>query len=155
MSIRFDVVPPAATRELRRQVLRPDHSPGDRLPGDDLRDGVHLGAVDDDGTVLCTCFVYLDPCPWLPDRTHAWHLRQMATLPAHRGQGLGTGVVAAAVDLVTQRGGDLLWCSARESAVAFYERLGFKREGAVFADGPHRIPHRHMWRELSGAATAS
>ena len=155
MSVRFEIVDPSATRRLRHDVLRPELSMDAPLPGDELRDAVHVGATDDDGTVLCTCFVYPDPCPWLPERDGAWHLRQMATLPAHRGQGLGAGVVSAAVDLVLDRGAGLLWCNAREPAVAFYARQGFRAEGAAFTDDTHRIPHLRMWRELSGPPSSS
>ncbi|MEO8889183.1 MAG: GNAT family N-acetyltransferase [Jatrophihabitantaceae bacterium] len=155
MSVRFEVVDPAATRALRHAVLRPDRAAADPLPGDDLADAVHLGAIDDAGVVLCTCFVYADPCPWRPDRAAAWHLRQMATAPDLRGQGLGGGVVEAAADLARERGGRLLWCHAREPAVAFYRRHGFESFGPVFADGPYRIPHRRISRELSSAPASS
>ena len=57
------IVAETLTRELRRSVLRPNLAPGDPLPGDDLPGGVHLAAVDSDGTAVCTCFVYADPCP--------------------------------------------------------------------------------------------
>ncbi|MGH8960228.1 MAG: GNAT family N-acetyltransferase [Jatrophihabitantaceae bacterium] len=152
--MRFEIVGEAATRELRRSVLRPHLAPGDPLPGDDLPGGVHLAALDD-GAVLCTCFVYPEPCPWQPDRPGAWRLRQMATLPEHRNRGLGSGVVERAVEVVRERGAELLWCEAREPAVAFYARHGFRPHGAVFTDEQHPIPHRRMWRELSGAAGSS
>lgn len=154
MNIRFEIVDPAATRELRRAVLRPDQSPDEPLPGDELPDGVHIGAVDqDDGRVLCTCFVYPDPCPWLPERA-AWRLRQMATLPAHRGRGLGGGVVEKAAELGLEHGAEILWCNAREPALAFYARHGFQPVGELFTD-EHKIPHQRMWRELSGAPASS
>ena len=155
MSIRFELVDPATTRELRRAVLRPDSAADAPLPGDGLTGALHVGAVGDDATVLCTCFVYPDPCPWLPDRPAAWHLRQMATAPGRRSQGLGRGVVAKAVDVVRERGAGLLWCHAREPAVGFYARHGFQAVGAVFTDEMHPIPHRRMWRELSGPPTSS
>lgn len=142
------------SRELRRSILRPELPPGAALPGDDLRGGVHIGAVDRDGTVACTCFVYADPCPWLPQR-RSWHLRQMATLAHRRGEGLGRAVVAAAVQHVTDQGADILWCNARETAVRFYTGAGFVSHGAVFTDERHPIPHVRMWRELSDAATSS
>ena len=149
------VVDPAATRELRRTVLRPGRAPGDPLPGDDLPDAVHLGAWDDDGRMLGTCFVYADPCPWRPELAGAWHLRQMATVPDRRGEGIGARVLAAALDQVRARGAPLLWCHARATAAAFYARHGFERVGEVFIDAEHPIPHLRMHRELGGAATSS
>jgi predicted GNAT family N-acyltransferase len=153
--IRFEIVDPSTTRELRRAVLRPEAAPGDRLPGDDLTGAIHVGAVTDEDIVVCTCFVYSDPCPWLPDRPDGWHLRQMATAPAYRSRGLGGGVLEQAVELVLVRGAGLLWCNAREPAVGFYARHGFVAVGEIFTDERHRIPHRRMVRELSGPPASS
>lgn len=145
--MRVEVIEEHRSRELRRSVLRPSLPPGAPLPGDEVPDAVHLAAVDDDGTVVCTCFVYADPCPWLPD-VPAWHLRQMATAPDRRSAGHGRAVVEAAVDHCRNAGADVLWCNARETAAGFYERLGFVRHGAVFTDERHTIPHVRMWRDL-------
>lgn len=153
--ITVGLVNPERTRELRRSVLRPTLSIHDQLPGDERSDTVHLGAVDEYGTALCACFVYPDPCPWLPERDGAWHLRQMATDPAHRGEGLGAAVITATIEHVRGVGGALLWCHARETATGFYARLGFVPHGPVFTDERHTIPHQSMWRELSGPPTAS
>lgn len=150
-----EVVDEARTRALRRAVLRPNLAPDAPLPGDELTTGVHLGALDDDGTVLGTCYVYPDPCPWLPSRDAAWHLRQMATAEGHRGRGIGSAVLEAAVGYVADRGAHLLWCNAREPAVPFYQRHGFATHGPVFTDERHPIPHRRMWRELFGPPTTS
>ncbi len=149
------IIDAGAGRELRRAVLRPQLAPGQPLPGDDLAGAVHLGTVDDDGTVTCTCFVYPDPCPWRPGDQPAWHLRQMATLPERRGTGLGAAVVTAALAFVGQAGARLLWCNARETAVGFYARLGFRGHGEVFTDAGHPIPHLRMWRELPPQPTSS
>ncbi len=149
------VVDPAATRELRRTVLRPDHAPGDALPGDGLAGGVHIGARDDDGTVVGTCFVFPDPCPWLPDGQGAWHLRQMATAPDRRGQGIGALVLEGAADYVRAQGAALIWCHARETAVTFYAQHGFTGFGEIFIDPEHPIPHLRMYRELSAAPGSS
>jgi GNAT superfamily N-acetyltransferase len=147
--ITVGIVDQLLTRELRRSVLRPESAPSDPLPGDDLDPaGVHLAAVEN-GVTLCTCFVYLDPCPWAPDRV-GWHLRQMATRPERRGQGLGGQVVEAASGYTWGQGGELLWCNARILAVPFYARHGFAPHGPIFTDGRHRIAHRGMARELRG-----
>jgi predicted GNAT family N-acyltransferase len=148
------VIDGSRTRELRRAVLRPNLPPGAPLPGDDVPDAVHVGAVDPDGTVTCTCFVYPEPCPWQPGRP-AWHLRQMATAPERRGQGLGAAVVDAAAAYAAERGAEVLWCNARETAAGFYARIGFVAHGDVFTDAQHTIPHVRMARELAVAPTSS
>lgn len=141
------VVDEARTRELRRTVLRPNLPPGAPLPGDDVPDGVHFAAEDEGGTVVCTCFVYPDACPWLPD-VPAWHLRQMATAEGFRSRGIGAQVLAAAIEHVTADGAEVLWCNARERAVPFYARHGFRGHGEIFTDERHTIPHLRMWRPL-------
>ena len=153
--ISVEVVAEERTRELRRRVLRPELAPGDPLPGDELSGaGVHLAAVDAAGAVLCTCFVYPDAPSWLPDRADAWHLRQMATDPEHRGQSLGRAVLTATLDYVHARGGTLLWCNARVSAAGFYARQGFAVHGDQFVDD-RGVPHLRMWRELPARPTSS
>ncbi|MEP7021152.1 MAG: GNAT family N-acetyltransferase, partial [Pseudonocardiales bacterium] len=147
--VKVQVVGEGRTRELRRAVLRPHLPPGAPMPGDELSGGVHLAAVEDDGTVLGTCFVYLDPCPWLPERAGAWHLRQMATADGHRGRGIGGAVLEAAVEYTKEQGAPLLWCNAREPAVAFYRAHGFRAHGGIVTDERHLIPHQRMWLELS------
>jgi GNAT superfamily N-acetyltransferase len=149
------VVDPAATRELRRSVLRPHLAPGDPMPGDELAVAVHIAACDDDGTVVGTCFVFPEPVPWLPGAGDAWHLRQMATLPGRRGQGVGTQVLDAALDHVAKFGAAVVWCHAREQAVPFYSRHGFRRHGGIFIDAEHPIPHVRMYRELDAVPTSS
>jgi GNAT superfamily N-acetyltransferase len=149
-ALRVEVVDEGRTRELRRAVLRPNLPPDAPLPGDELTGGVHLAALDEAGAVLGTCLVYLDPCPWLPERDSAWHLRQMATTDGRRGQGIGGTVAEAAIGYATAQGGRLLWCNAREAAVPFYRRHGFVTHGDVYLDEHTAIAHQHMWRELSG-----
>lgn len=149
------VIDPAETRDLRRTVLRPQLAPGDPLPGDDLAVGVHIGARDEDGIVVGTCFVFPDPCRWRPGAEDAWHLRQMATAPRRRGQGIGTAVLDAAVAYVRGQGAPLVWCHAREPAVTFYARHGFRPHGGIFLDAEHPIPHVRMYRELPAVPTSS
>jgi GNAT superfamily N-acetyltransferase len=149
------VVDPSATRGLRRAVLRPNLGPGAPLPGDDRPDAVHIGARADDGTVIGTCFVYPDPCPWRPDVAGTWHLRQMATAPERRGQGVGAAVLDAAVAYVRSQAAPLVWCHARATAESFYAAHGFQNHGELFIDAEHPIPHRRMFRELPAGPTSS
>ena len=149
MTSQVQVVDGAATRELRRAVLRPNWPVGSAMHGDDNPDAVHL-AVLDDGQVVSTCLVLPRPYPLRPDEPGAWQLRGMATKPERQGQGLGARLVAAAVAEVRRRGGRLIWCDARTTAVAFYRQHGFVSEGAEFLHAESGIPHFRMWRNLLG-----
>jgi GNAT superfamily N-acetyltransferase len=141
--MRVGVVDESRTRALRRAVLRPNLGPDEPLPGDDLTAGVHLAATAEDGTVLGTCLVYPDPCPWLPDVDNPWHLRQMATAEGHRRKGVGAAVLAAAVDYVQRAGASVLWCNARESAGSFYARHGFRFRTCTCGENFPAVPPRH------------
>jgi predicted GNAT family N-acyltransferase len=145
--VRIEVVDGMATRELRRAVLRPAWPLGSAMHGDDNPDAIHLAAFDDD-VLVGTCLVLPRPYPLRPGRPDAWQLRGMATVPERRSQGVGAAVLAAAVDEVRRRGGRLLWCDARTSAVPFYAQHGFSTEGEEFLHAESGIPHYRMWREL-------
>jgi predicted GNAT family N-acyltransferase len=56
---------------------------------------------------------------------------------------------------VRDRGGRLLWCEARERAIAFYARHGFVGDGEIYLNRETGIPHQRMWRELSDAPASS
>jgi GNAT superfamily N-acetyltransferase len=152
--IHVGLIDGADSRELRRRVMRPNLSLDDPLPGDDLSDAVHIGAIDDD-VVVGTCFVSPQPCYWRADGAAAWRLRQMATAPERQGQGIGTAVLRAAVDHLRRIGVPLLWCHAREAAVGFYARNGFRGHGDIFLESQHAIPHLRMARELPPVSTSS
>jgi GNAT superfamily N-acetyltransferase len=153
--MRAGIIDAADSRALRRRVLRPDFGPDDALPGDDLEVTVHIGAVDEHGTVVGTCFLMPEACPWRPDAVGAWRLRSMAVAPELQRGGVGGLVLAAAVDHLAGRDVPLLWCAARQSAAGFYARHDFVSHGAVFIDSEMHLPHVYMARELPRAPASS
>jgi ribosomal protein S18 acetylase RimI-like enzyme len=146
--VQVRVVEGAATRELRRAVLRPGWPAGSPMHGDDNPDAVHLAALDEDGRVVGSCVVLPRAYPLRPDEPNAWQLRGMATAPELQGQGIGSRLVAAALEEIRRRDGRLVWCDARTSAVGFYERNGFTAAGTEFRHAESGIPHYRMWRIL-------
>ena len=82
--------------------------------------------------------------------TSPLHLRQMATRPEDRGSGAGTAVLEAVLEYARSVDADLVWCNAREPAVGFYARSGFRTHGGVFTDEVHTIPHVRMSRPFRG-----
>jgi GNAT superfamily N-acetyltransferase len=71
----------------------------------------------------------------------AWQLRGMATEAASQGKGLGGALIQFAVEDAQKEGfSRLFWCNAREVAVPFYERNGWKVISGEFnvpGIGPH------------------
>jgi len=72
----------------------------------------------------------------------------MAVLPAFQKQGIGTSLLACALDeLKSTESAALIWCNARASAVGFYQQAGFKTHGSCF-EIPGIGPHFVMFRRI-------
>ena len=127
------------TRPLRHSVLRPHQDPAELVyPGDDLPETWH-GAVLEKGRAIGTASMYREGHPNLPP-AFSWRLRGMAVAPEWRGRGLGTALLAAALEHVESIDDQGVWCNARTPAVAFYQRHGFRTVGDEFEPpdiGPH------------------
>lgn len=133
----------AALVELRREVLRRplglDYT-SEQLA--DEADELHLGGWL--GERLAGCLV-------LKDRGNGLvQMRQVAVAPELRGSGVGRELVAEAEAEARRRGFERMTLHARESAVAFYERLGYKIEGEPFYEIglPHRLMYKAMLKDL-------
>ena len=88
--------------------------------------GQFFVAVDESGTVLGTAGV----CPVAPD---VFELRKMYLRQSARGQQLGLRLYQACLDFCRQRGAKAIvldTVEAMQKAIAFYERLGFRRDDA-------------------------
>ena len=133
-------------RQLRHSVLRPHQQPEELVfRGDDAPDTLHVGAFENDKLVAIAS-VAREEFPGEP-HLDAWRLRGMATLPEARRQGYGAALVRACVTHVAARGGNLIWCYGRTSALPFYRALGFREHGGEF-DMPVTGPHFVLRREV-------
>jgi GNAT superfamily N-acetyltransferase len=130
-------------RPLRMRVLRPT-SPVVPSAYDANPAAIHVAALDGEVIVGCAT-VYPEP---YDDEPRAWRLRGMAVEPAYQGTGVGRQVLVASLDAVIEAGGPLLWATGRVSALAFYERLGWRTVGEVFTYGPQALPHLVIVHDL-------
>ena len=141
-----DIRPISVTeaRQLRHTVLRPHQEPEELVfRGDDAPDALHVGAFQE-GKLVGIASVAREPFPGEP-YLDAWRLRGMATLPEARRKGYGAALVQALVAHVAARGGNLIWCHGRTSALSFYRALGFGEVGEEFdvpVTGPHFVLRR-------------
>jgi predicted GNAT family N-acyltransferase len=78
------------------------------------------------------------------------HIGRMAVLPAYRGQGVGSAVLEALLDVARQQHYAEVFLHAQVSAIAFYERHGFVVYGAEFMDAG--ISHKSMRRQTGSRA---
>ncbi len=86
------------------------------------------------------------PPPW-PEPRRSVRLRGMAVDPERRGEGIGRRLVEAAVARLRADHAEVLWANARDTAVGFYERMGWRVVGDGFVE--IGIPHHAMVIELA------
>ena len=145
MAVDVKIVDAAETLPLRRRVLRP-HQTIDELAAEDRQHSEMIAfAAFDGGDIVGVGTVHREAAPWEPQDAGSWRLRAMATDESHRQRGIGTAVLEAVVRHVGERGGGLLWCTARTSALGFYEGADFQVRGESWEEpviGPHVAMHR-------------
>ena len=121
----------AEAHAFRDRVLRPDQPEGGSVyANDDAPDTRHWGAFVD-GLLAAVATICCEPPPGKAE-VSAWRLRGMATLDRFRGQGLGRRLAESCLDYARRQGGTTGWCTARISAVGFYEALAFRQQGSAF-----------------------
>lgn len=133
------------THDLRSRVLRPGQPiescsyPQDSVPG-----SFHLGCFRGEELLGIASFSIEN----LPDTHKAYRLRGMAVEPNEQGKGIGGEIISFALQHLGTVGCDVLWCNARTSAAAFYQKLGFVAFSDEF-DIPGIGPHYQMKRSVA------
>jgi putative N-acetyltransferase (TIGR04045 family) len=76
----------------------------------------------------------------LPGAGHRWQGDRLAVLPGHRAHGLGAPLVRYAVRTAGELGGQVMVAHIQLPNVAFFIRLGWRRDGDVetYAGLPHQ-----------------
>ncbi|MEZ5215986.1 MAG: GNAT family N-acetyltransferase [Ilumatobacteraceae bacterium] len=116
-------------------------------PQDELPGTVHLGVYDAAGELVGVASWAIESWPGRPAAA-AVRLRGMAVDTTLQGGGYGAALVAAGVEWAEDRGADLVWATARDAVLGFYERCGFHVEGDGFIDEATALPHHTVVREL-------
>jgi len=127
-------------RPLRHLVLRPGR-PVDTVHTlrDDEPSTWHLAAFAD-ADVVGVVTLFADASPHFPGR-RAERFRWMAVHPGWRGRGIGRLLMRRAADLLHDQGVEVLWAQGRDSALGFYEDIGFTTYGDGFIDPDTGIGH--------------
>lgn len=100
---------------------------------------IHLAAFDDEGQLIgYLCLSPLDK--------HKMKMRQVAIAPQWQGKGVGSELVAASEELAKSLNFNIMTMHAREKAVPFYLRLGYRAVGDRFEEVT--IPHFKMEKSL-------
>jgi GNAT superfamily N-acetyltransferase len=163
-----DRVPPGGSEAVTVRLLRAEETYVLRraaLRGDDPTAVVHqetdedlatfhLGAVAASGRVVGTSTFFPEPFPLDPWRPGAYRLRSMAVDHAWRGRGIGTLVLQFAEARLVGLGARMLWANARDSALGFYDKVGFTRTPRSFVDSVTRLAHTVVVRDLEAGRGA-
>lgn len=73
-------------------------------------------------------------------------MKRVAVVEELQGQGIGGALLAYCEDLARRQGLTEIFCHARDSAIAFYDKHGFTREGDYFEEVT--ILHLKMHKSL-------
>jgi predicted GNAT family N-acyltransferase len=98
----------------------------------------HVLACDAEGKAIGTARLLL--------HGNLAHIGRMAVLKAWRKRGVGSALLECVIAEALRRGASAAFLNAQTTAVAFYERAGFTREGEEFLDAG--IPHFRMTRRF-------
>jgi predicted GNAT family N-acyltransferase len=99
----------------------------------------HLGIYDDKDNLI-GCLILT------PKSDGIVKMRQVAVAAELQGQGVGRYMVDVSEHIARHQGFHRIELNARDTAIPFYEALGYISEGEVFLEVG--IEHRFMWKEL-------
>jgi ribosomal protein S18 acetylase RimI-like enzyme len=102
------------------------------------KDNMLIGAFDDERMLGC--------CMLVEEQPDIVRLRQMAVLNDLQGKGIGRALMNFAENLARDRGYKIIRMHARDNAVGFYEKVGYKIKGDKFIE--ITIPHYVMEKDL-------
>lgn len=126
--------------ELRNRVLRLPL--GMDINDDDLLDESecqHLAYYTEEGKLVgCLKIKHLDE--------NTSQFQQMAVQKDYRGQGIGSKLLIKAESLIRDQGGTEILVEARDYAIPFYIKHGYKKSGAMFEK--LNIAHQRMTKSV-------
>ena len=136
--------------DLRRRVLRNDdpaiYHPD---PRDEEATSFHYGGLLGSRLVVSASF-FPSPPPMNASLT-TFQLRYMATDFDVQGRGYGARVLAFAEDDLRARGVEQLWANGRDTALGFYESVGWLCvEGSEHLSPETMLPHTVIFKRLIG-----
>ena len=144
--IKIKEINASETYAVRHPILREERPIEDCVfEGDDLKTTFHLGLFNESELIGVVSF-RMYPSNYFSEKNQ-YQLRGMAILKEFQGKGLGELLLKHAETLLIEKNTKIIWCNAREIAVNFYKRNGFKIIGDSFTI-PKIGMHFVMYKEL-------
>ena len=133
------------TYAVRHPVLREGRPIEDcKFDNDDDPNTFHLGLFIEDELLGIVTYMKSD---YEALQGNQYQLRGMAVLKDCQKRGFGNLLIAKGEDIIKQENGTIIWCNAREIAVNFYKKNGFKIIGKPFVIpkiGLHYVMHKSI-----------
>lgn len=102
------------------------------------KEDILLGAFDEEEILACCLLTKMD--------NDTLKLRQMAVQNNLQGKGIGASLMSFAETLARDKGYKKLTMNARDSAIGFYEKFGYRIKGDEFIEV--NVPHHIMEKKL-------
>jgi ribosomal protein S18 acetylase RimI-like enzyme len=125
--------------DLRNQILRKPL--GLTFTNEELeneKNEILIAAFEEDEILGC--------CVLCPIENERFRLRQMAVKDDVQGKGIGASIMSFAETIAKDKGYKYMLMHARDSAIGFYEKFGYKVIGTPFIEV--NLPHHIMEKEL-------
>jgi ribosomal protein S18 acetylase RimI-like enzyme len=125
--------------KLRDDILRKPL--GLKFSPEELENEKHnlmMAAYEDEHILGC--------CMLVEEDLQTVRLRQMAVINDLQGKGIGKALMQFAENLARDRGYKKITMHARQNAIGFYEKMGYRRVGDAFIE--ITIPHYVMEKDL-------
>ncbi len=125
--------------DLRNQILRKPL--GLTFTNEELeneKNEILIAAFEEDEILGC--------CVLCPIENERFRLRQMAVKDDVQGKGIGASIMSFAETIAKDKGYKYMLMHARDSAIGFYEKFGYKVIGTPFVEV--NLPHHIMEKEL-------
>jgi GNAT superfamily N-acetyltransferase len=107
---------------MRQEVLYPTKTFQSMIMDEDFT-GLHFGAFYD-GQLVSVVSLF--------EKENDFQFRKFAVLPSMQLKGVGRQLLQYITNFAIAQGGKRIWCNARLSAVAFYNKAGFTTTGDKF-----------------------
>ena len=116
-------------------------------PRDNEPSSHHFAGFIGDRLVVSASF-FVAPAPVNLELT-SYQLRYMAADPEAQGRGYGTQVLRHAERELSSQNVEQLWANARDSALGFYERVGWSiLDGSEHLSAETKLPHTVVFKIL-------
>ena len=102
------------------------------------KDNIHIAAFEDDDLLGYCMLTKVNP--------HTLQLRQMAVKNNLQRKGIGASIMTFAENISRDNGYHAIMMHARDTAIGFYEKFGYKVKGEPFIE--INLPHHLMEKRL-------